>query len=311
MAGEQRARRARRFSVMQRTRVLWVAALAAQTWAWGGCDDPCPPCDRTDADGDADADTDGEPLPCVIPEVECEDGEHGEYGVCVPDTEQVAVPGGTFDMGAPSGDELPLHTVTVGDINIDQYEVTNERYAACVDAGCCTAPAYDGSYSGRQPYYGNEMFRRCPVIFVTWDQARRYCEGLGARLPTEAEWEHAARGGEGRPYPWGADPPNSSRANFGSSRTGDTGEVGRRPDGATPEGVHDMAGNVWEWVADWYSATYYTESPSDNPQGPESGVARVARGGSFGSEATEIYSFYRVGFHPTETFSNVGFRCVR
>ncbi len=297
-------------------RYRFLVFLIAASIGWSsGCEQDCPTPDPGDAgaDGDADGDAgnDGGERECVIPEEECDDGEHAEYGECVSDDEEVTISAGSFEMGAPTGDDFPLHDVTVDEFRIDRYEVTNQRFAACVDAGCCDPPTYDGSYSGREPYYGNSMFRRCPVIFVTWEQARQYCEGIGKRLPTEAEWEHAARGDAGRPFPWGNESPTSSRANFDRAISGDTMEVGRREDGGTPEGVQDMAGNVWEWVADWYSTTYYDESPSDNPQGPDSGVSRVARGGSFGSSSTELYTFYRMGFHPSESFSNVGFRCAR
>ena len=295
-----------------------VLVLAAALW---GCDksEPC-----LGADGDADADGDGDldgggdgdaARECIIAEVECAPGEHPEYGVCVADSERISIPAGSFQMGAPSGEELPAHAVNVSAFVMDRTEVTNERFGACVAAGCCDAPTYDGSYSGRQPYFGGAEFGRYPVIHVTWEQARQYCEGQGGRLPTEAEWEYAARGTDGRMFPWGSDEPNGSRANYGrpggSLDNGDTEEVGTHADGASPFGLQDMAGNVWEWVADWFSPTYYGESPADDPRGPDSGVTRVARGGSFGSASTELYSFYRTSFHPAESWSNVGFRCAR
>ena len=266
-----------------------------------------------DGDADADGDGDGDALPpreCELPEVECAEGEHPLYGLCVAGSERVTVAAGTFDMGAPSGDEFPAHTVNISEFVLDATEVTNEHFQACVDAGCCDPPTYDGSYSGRQPYFGNGDFARYPVVFVTWQHARDFCEGQGGRLPTEAEWEYAARGSDGRYYPWGSEDPNDSRAHYDEARDGDTAEVARHSEGNSPFGAEDMAGNVWEWVADGYSASYYTASPADDPQGPDSGAARVARGGSFGSAATEILSFYRASFHPQESFSNTGFRCA-
>jgi eukaryotic-like serine/threonine-protein kinase len=318
------------------TRTLCVVATCAGlTLAIAGCkENSCPTPDGgnggdadtdTDADNDVDADTDADadadadadsdadepPRVCTIPDVDCDEGDHAEYGLCVANSEEVAVAGGTFEMGAPTGTEFPAHSVTVSDFTIDRTEITNERYQACVEAGCCDPPSYDGSYSAREPYFGNDEYDRFPVIFITWDQALEYCEGLGKRLPTEAQWEFAARGEDARPFPWGTDPPSRSRANYDNAIDGDTAAVGTYDDGATPLGLVDMAGNVWEWVADWYSASYYDDSPSTDPPGPASGVARVARGGSFGSTEAQLYSFYRANFLPTETYSNVGFRCAR
>jgi len=215
-------------------------------------------------------------------------------------------------MGAPSGsDFVPLHSVSVSAFKLDKYEVTNARFQLCVDAGCCDPPRYDGSYTGREPYYGNAAFGFWPVVFVSWDQAKQYCEGAGKRLPTEAEWEYAARGDDGRLFPWGSNTPDGSLANFGGARDGDTAQVGSYAAGASPFGVDDMAGNVWEWVADWYDPGYYGASPAADPKGPDSGLAKVARGGSFGSDATTLYSFYRGVYLPEDSYANLGFRCAR
>ncbi len=274
-----------------------------------GCGDQCPADTPTDAGvGDA---GDAATRECIVPEVSCGPGEIAEYGLCFPNTDETVVTAGTFDMGAPSGTEFPAHAVTLSEFTIDVTEVTNERFKACVDAGCCDPPSYDGSYTGREPYYGNPQYAQYPVIFVTWDQARQYCEGLEKRLPTEAEWEYAARGDDGRTYPWGSGPPDDSLANFDSAQNGDTEAVGDYPDGASPFGALDMAGNIWEWVADWYDVDYYGSSPGTDPTGPESGVFRGARGGSFGSGATTLYSFYRMSYLPNESFGNLGFRCAR
>jgi eukaryotic-like serine/threonine-protein kinase len=249
---------------------------------------------------------------CTAPAVTCNAGEHAEYGACFAEADEVTIPAGTFTMGAPSGsDFVPKHSVTLAEFKLDRYEVTNARYQLCVDAGCCDPPTYDGSYTGREPYYGNPDFGLYPVVFVSWAQAKQFCEGAGKRLPTEAEWEYAARGGDERLYPWGSDSPSTARANFGKAKYGDTAQTGTHADGASPFGAEDLAGNVWEWVADWFYADYYASSPSDNPAGPENGVTKVARGGSFGSEATALYSFYRGSYLPEETFGNLGFRCAR
>ncbi len=303
--------------------LLWIVIFLAVSIT--GCDESCPTPDGdgdadadadgdSDGDGDADGDGDGDgdpPRECIIPEVECSDDEHAEYGRCLADSEEITIAASSFEMGASSGDEYPLHDVNVSEYRIDRTEITNERFQACVAAGCCTAPSYDGSYSGRQPYYGNSDFNRFPVVFVTWDQAQEYCEGLGKRLPTEAQWEFAARSDDGRPYPWGTDAAGRRLANYDTGLNSDTTAVGTFDDGVSPFGLEDMAGNVWEWVADWYSESYYDDSPTDDPTGPEDGMSNVARGGSFLSSAAELYSFYRHHFVPTDAYSNVGFRCVR
>ena len=288
--------------VVERT-LLWTACVVLFVAA--GCKDstPCPAAN--------DGGTDGGRV-CVVPPATCNAGEHAEYGTCFTDEEEIAIPAGTFQMGAPSGTEfVPQHGVTLADFRLDRYEVSNVRFQLCVEAGCCDPPRYDGSYTGREPYFANPDYSFFPVVFVSWDQARQYCEGAGKRLPTEAEWEYAARGDDGRLYPWGSDAPDSSRANYGGARDGDTKQVGSYAAGASPFGVDDMAGNVWEWVADWYDPNYYGSSPASDPAGPDLGLAKVARGGSFGSDATTLYTFYRGSYLPEESFANLGFRCAR
>jgi formylglycine-generating enzyme required for sulfatase activity len=280
-----------------------------------GCSDGnggCPAFDGgvdTPADHGGDVEPDVPPV-CTPPTVECADGTHAVYGLCVPDTDDLSVAAGTFDMGVSGGVDVPLHSVTLSAFFLDRTEVTNAQYQACVDAGCCARPTYDGSYSGREPYFGNLRYGSYPVVFVTWEQARQYCEGLGKRLPTEAQWEFAARGADGRTYPWGSATPTAANAQFGQGLDGDTAAVGMHTAGISPAGAEDMAGNVWEWVADWYSATYYTASPGTDPAGPADGIARVVRGGSFGSTAEQLFSYYRMWFLPSESYSNVGFRCA-
>jgi formylglycine-generating enzyme required for sulfatase activity len=293
--------------------LLLVAALEA------GCPSSENGCITPDAELDADAIADDggtdadvpEALPtCTPPTVSCGDGTHSEYGICVPDTDGLAVAGGSFGMGAAGGTDVPLHNVTLADFFIDRTEVTNAGYRACVAAGCCTPPTYDGSYSGREPYYGAGRYDAFPVVFVTWNQAQQYCTGLGKRLPTEAQWEFAARGTDGRTYPWGSTPPTAVLANFVGALSGDTARVAYHSDGASPVGAQDMAGNVWEWVNDWYSETYYTTSPASDPPGPDTGIGRVARGGSFVSPADQLFAYTRMWFLPTDSYSTVGFRCA-
>ncbi len=200
------------------------------------------------------------------------------------DPSPVKVPAGSFMMGSTSGakDERPVHQVALGAVRLDRYEVTNRRYAKCVQAGACTPPSLSSSHL-RKSYFDSPEFADYPVIFVSWKQANAFCQHAGGRLPTEAEWEKAAKGASPsvRVYPWGNEPADCSKANFGGpgSCVGDTDRVGRRPAGASPFGAMDMAGNVWEWTADWYDAGYYAKSPASDPKGPEQGRLKVMRGG--------------------------------
>ncbi len=219
----------------------------------------------------------------------------------------VFVPAGNFSMGSnSSSNEEPIHSVYLDAYWIDKTEVTNAMFAKCSQCGSSF------SYSDtRVNYYGNPEYENYPVIWVNWSVASAYCQWAGARLPTEAEWEKAARGMDGRIYPWGTSSPNKSFLNY-NQNIGDTTAVGSYPSGASPYGALDMAGNVWEWVNDWYGSNYYASSPSSNPQGPPDGIARVLRGGAFNSNEGLIRSTTRgsglVNWSPTP---NDGFRCVR
>lgn len=220
------------------------------------------------------------------------------------------VPAGTFSMGSVNGnhDEKPVHTVYLEAFWIDQTEVTNAMYVKCAAAEVCDEPISKSSVT-RNDYYGASKFDNYPVIYVTWEDASAYCTWAGRRLPTEAEWEKAARGENGFTYPWGNDTPDNNLLNY-NSHMGDTVAVGSYPQGASPYGALDLAGNVWEWVSDWYASNYYQGSPVLNPQGPASGRDRVLRGGSWYFYNFIVRSANRGRFVPTSSYNDIGFRCA-
>jgi serine/threonine protein kinase len=222
----------------------------------------------------------------------------------------VLVPAGSFTMGSETGYsyEQPAHEVWLDAFYIDQYEVTNAQYKECADAGYCDPDHTPWSnLQTRIDYYGNPQFDDYPVIYLDWSDARNYCIWRGARLPTEAEWEKAARGTDGRRYPWGNEPPDDHYANF-NKNVGDTIRVGSYPAGVSPYGAYDMAGNVSEWVNDWYGADYYTISLSDNPIGPSSGEYHVVRGGAWHQTQWYLQTFVR---YWSKGRSVLGVRCAR
>ena len=228
------------------------------------------------------------------------------------------VPVGEFTMGSDNGqsDERPVHTVYLDAFWIDQTEVTNKMYSLCVNTGLCKEPTSKKSRT-HSSYYGNADFDNYPVIYVTWNMAKTYCEWVDRRLPTEAEWEKSARGDDERDYPWGSEypiPGTFLEMNFFGleSNARDTTEVGKYPNGASPYGALDMAGNVLNWVNDWYSDTYYASSPTSNPLGPDLGQYHVLRGGSWNYTFNSSFrSAYRgVRLIPSSAESFVGFRCA-
>lgn len=200
---------------------------------------------------------------------------------------QILIPAGTFFMGGMDvyreNDEMPAHEVFLDEFWMDQVEVTNGMYGLCVGEGACRPPSELRS-DNREEYFRDIEFQDYPVVFVTWYDADVYCQWAGRRLPTEAEWERAARGDDKRNYPWGDELPNEYNVN-GMNLVGDTTRVGSFAEGASPFGVLDMAGNVWEWVADRYRPDYYSKTPLENPKGPSAeevfNTMRVIRGGSF------------------------------
>lgn len=219
----------------------------------------------------------------------------------------IYIPAGTFQMGTNSGDpeERPVHTVTLDAFWIDRTEVTNAMYALCVAEGQCTPPSSSGSFT-RVRYYGDSAFDNYPVLAVNWFQANAYCNWAVRQLPTEAQWEYAARGGlVGATYPWG-EGIDCSRANY-SGCVGETTEVGSySPNGY---GLYDMAGNVWEWVADYFSDSYSSASVT-NPTGPTSGGYRVIRGGTWDDDANSLRVTNRYGVTPERQNASIGFRCA-
>ena len=220
------------------------------------------------------------------------------------------VPEGEFTMGSKIGepDEAPVHNVYLDAFYMDTYEVTNALYEACVSAGVCDPPHQVNSYS-HSSYYGNSEFDNYPVVYVDWSQAKAYCEWRSADLPTEAQWEKAARGTDGRVYPWG-EGINCERASYGGCQS-DIDGVGSYESGISPFGLYDMAGNVWEWVSDWYSETYYRNSPASNPLGPDGGTHRVLRGGTWDSPDHNLHTSRRLKYKPAFYTEGIGFRCSR
>jgi formylglycine-generating enzyme required for sulfatase activity len=213
------------------------------------------------------------------------------------------VPAGDFKMGNGVGDS-PERTVTLDAFWIQQTKVTNGMYAQCVATGTCTPPSQELG----APIYTNPAYNSHPIVGVSWDQANAYCSWIGGSLPTEAQWEKSARGSTGNLYPWGNDGAACDLLNYATC-INHTSSVTDYLNGRSPYGLYDMAGNVFEWVSDWYSATYYVDGPTSNPSGPDSGTDRVIRGSSFETDVDPA-SAIRHYMPPTITRRDVGFRCV-
>jgi formylglycine-generating enzyme len=216
----------------------------------------------------------------------------------------VLIPAGDFQMGSNRDNEKPIHTVYLDAFYIDVYEVTKAQYRKFIDATEHKAPAYwnDKDYNAPDQ----------PVVGVSWNDVVAYCQWAGKRLPTEAEWEKAARGGlVGKRYPWG-DTITHNDANYSGTGGKDMWD-GKSPVGSfAPNGygLYDMIGNVWEWCADWYDDNYYANSPKSNPTGPSSGLTRVLRGGSWNYHGLALRVSHRSYNAPPNMSSNVGFRCA-
>ena len=204
--------------------------------------------------------------------------------------------------------EAPPHKVNLDAFWIDETEVTNQIYALCVKAGKCQPPS-DKSSVTHTSYYDDAQYADYPVIYVSWSDAKAYCEWAGRALPSEAQWEKAARSPSGNTHPWGNGAPNKDLANY-NQNVGDTTKVGQYPNGKSFYGVYDMAGKVWEWVNDWFSDTYYASSPSTNPAGPAAEQYRVIRGGSWNSNPFNMRASYRFWAFPDDRGNSAGFRCA-
>jgi formylglycine-generating enzyme required for sulfatase activity len=237
--------------------------------------------------------------------------------------EMVWVPAGEFTMGGDDpwagSDEKPMHKVRISKgFWLYRTEVTNAQYRKFVNATGHAPPDgagnINGDYKGSVKFWQHPRYNAPdqPVVGVNWDDAQAYCKWAGVRLPTEAEWEYAARGTDGRKYPWGNGKPDATRAVFDRpDKTASPSKVGSLPAGASWCGAFDLAGNVWEWCADVYSDTYYRSSPPVDPVGPSGDGARVIRGGMWYSSWLELRASCRL-FYPRDiSCDNLGFRPAR
>jgi formylglycine-generating enzyme required for sulfatase activity len=234
--------------------------------------------------------------------------QHLSQRAVIPPEEMVLIPMGEFLMGAEDGgpDARPAHRTTVSSFWMDKYEVTNAQYRRCFEGGSCQPP------KDRRAFDDVQLVQH-PVSNVTWNQARTYCHWVGKRLPTEAEWEKAARGVDGRRYPWGNTEGSLKRwlrERSLSPGANGTAPVGSLPATVSPYGVHDMVGNAWEWVNDWYAEDYYATGPSQDPQGPLRGSFRVLRGGDWSQGSLELRVSYRGWDDMTYWGPTLGFRCA-
>ena len=252
---------------------------------------------------------------CVLPntgdDVVSSDTAGSETSTATTSIDWVSLPGGTYQMGSNDGqsDEKPVHSVTLSGFKMARTETTVAQYKACVDAQACTEATAGGSCN-----WGVTGKDDHPINCVDWNQAKTYCTWAGARLCTEAEWEYAARsGGKNQTYAWGDEEATCDYAvmddNGDGCGTTSTWAVCSKTAGNSEQGVCDLAGNVWEWVADWYD-DYPSDSQTD-PTGPASGSSRVLRGGSWAFYAGSLRAARRSGDYPGDRYDNLGLRCCR
>jgi len=222
-------------------------------------------------------------------------------------------------QGAPFANEMSAHPVVLDAFWIDRTEVTNGQYQRCVEEKACSPPSDDSSFT-RETYFSDPAYSDYPVIWITRDQAVTYCSWAGGRLPTEAEWEYAARGPDNLTFPWGEEF-EPSRVNYCDASCAygvvdasyddgypETAPVGSFPTGVSWNGAMDMAGNVREWVADWFS--YYSHDAQENPRGPDEGQSHIPKGGCWLDTPDDLRSSNRGENTPDYTRHKVGFRCV-
>jgi formylglycine-generating enzyme required for sulfatase activity len=218
------------------------------------------------------------------------------------------VPAGEFTMGSTlKADEKPVHRVYIDAFYMDKYHVTVGQYAKYLEATGEEAPP-------EWEIMNQPSHQKRPVVNVSWSDAATYCKWAGKRLPTEAEWEKAARGTDGRLYPWGNEAPTRLHANFGKKEWAyhmALVPVGMFELGKSPYGIYDMAGNAWEWVNDWYDHDYYKKSPMKNPQGPATGKSKVVRGGNWLYIQEFLRSSFRFNADPSGRQFGYGFRCAK
>jgi formylglycine-generating enzyme required for sulfatase activity len=252
------------------------------------------------------------PMPLACAQIERLKKLKKDMELQVADAPMVEIPAGEFVMGFDGTqaleDERPAHRVWLDGYSMDQYEVTTAQYAAFLAAQPRPAPWQWESVN--LALHGDR-----PVIGVDWHDADAYCRWKGKRLPTEAEWEKAARGTDGRLYPWGNHVPTDKLANFALGARFSYSQVlmpvQSHEAGKSPYGLFHMAGNVWEWVSDWYGANYYEHSPEKNPTGPEQGQFKVLRGGSWSDLPKYLLTYGRFKLPPETRNSYTGFRCAK
>ena len=244
-----------------------------------------------------------EPIQTLVP-VALSGPQNGSTLKWVDGSVLIYIPAGDFTMG--DGVNALSHNVTLDEYWIQQTKVTNRMYEQCVKVGACSTPSQElGGLVFSNPQFGNH-----PVVGVAWDQAQAYCAWTQGSLPTEAQWEKAARGTSGNDYPWGNNAPACNLLNFANCYETTSNVEAFLSTGASPYGLLDMAGNTFEWVSDWYDESYYGSSPLANPTGPESGQYRVVRGSSFETSANQTASAIRRFNEPGDSERDTGFRCA-
>jgi len=229
--------------------------------------------------------------------------------------DMIFFPEGEFEMGSLEGEgkknEHPRHKVYLNAFYLDMYEVTFADFEKYLKANLKQYPTITG-WNGRKAR--SDMINK-PIFGLQWKRCRNFCRWRGKRLPTEAEWERAAKGTENRKYPWGNEEPDKKRANFGNCCFIQKGtiltESGHFKIGMSPEGIYDLGGNVAEWVYDWYDKKYYQNSPYKNPKGPKKGKYHVIRGGAWNSLPVYLRSSSRYGDSDAKDYYGIGCRCAK